>query len=132
MHPREIDLGLERCALVADRLGIVKPPIVITVAGTNGKGSVVGVMEHLLCKANISVGSYTSPHLARFNERIRLQGKEASDHAICEAFAQIERARADILLSYFEFATLAALWIFQQQGVSVALLEVGLGGRLDA
>ena len=132
VHPREIELGLERCQRVATLLGIKKSPVVITVAGTNGKGSTVGVMEQLLCQAGVAVGSYTSPHIDRFNERIRLQGQLASDAMISDAFARIEAARGEVSLSYFEFATLAALLIFQQQAVEVAVLEVGLGGRLDA
>ena len=104
----------------------------ITVAGTNGKGSVVTVMESLLCNAGERVGSYTSPHLHRFNERIRLQGFPCDDDLICEAFSRIDAIRREVSLSYFEFATLAALWIFQRKRVSIALLEVGLGGRLDA
>jgi dihydrofolate synthase/folylpolyglutamate synthase len=132
VHPREIELGLERSRRVASRLGIKKAPLVITVAGTNGKGTIVGVMEQCLCQFGIATGCYTSPHIDSFNERIRVQGKQASDPVICDAFAQIEAVRGDVTLSYFEFATLAALLIFQQQEVEVALLEVGLGGRLDA
>ena len=132
VHPREIELGLERSRRVAARLGIKKAPSVITVAGTNGKGTIVGVMEQCLCQFGIATGCYTSPHIDSFNERIRVQGKQASDLVICDAFAQIEAVRGDVTLSYFEFATLAALLIFQQQEVEVALLEVGLGGRLDA
>ena len=105
---------------------------VITVAGTNGKGSVVSVMENLLCHAGISVGAYTSPHLHCFNERIRLQGLPCDEGLICEAFSEIDAIRGEVSLSYFEFATLAALWIFRRKRVSIALLEVGLGGRLDA
>ncbi len=101
-------------------------------AGTNGKGSVVSVMESLLCHAGVSVGAYTSPHLHCFNERIRLQGLPCDDGLICEAFSEIDAIRGEVSLSYFEFATLAALWIFRRKRVSVALLEVGLGGRLDA
>lgn len=132
VHPREIELGLERSQRVAARLGIEKVPRVITVAGTNGKGTIVGVMEQFLLQFGITTGCYTSPHIDSFNERIRLQGKPAGDTVICDAFAQIEAARGEVSLSYFEFATLAALLIFQRQGVEVALLEVGLGGRLDA
>lgn len=132
VHPREIELGLERSRRVARRLGIEKAPLVITVAGTNGKGTIVNVMEQFLCQLDIATGSYTSPHIERFNERIRLQGGQVSDTLICEAFSRIDAARGEDSLSYFEFATLAALLIFQQQNVEVALLEVGLGGRLDA
>ena len=113
-------------------MSLSKPSKVITVAGTNGKGSVVSVMESLLCNAGVSVGAYTSPHLHCFNERIRLQGLPCDDELICEAFSEIDAIRGEVSLSYFEFATLAALWIFRRKRVSVALLEVGLGGRLDA
>ena len=132
VHPREIELGLERIQRIAQAMSLSKPPKVVTVAGTNGKGSVVSVMESLLCHAGIKVGAYTSPHLHRFNERIRLQGLPCDDGLICEAFNEIDAIRGEVSLSYFEFATLAALWIFQRKRVSVALLEVGLGGRLDA
>ena len=132
VHPREIELGLVRSQRVAARLGIKKAPLVITVAGTNGKGTIVGVMEQCLRQFGIVTGCYTSPHIDSFNERIRVLGKQANDSVICDAFAQIEAVRGDLTLSYFEFATLAALLIFQQQEVEVALLEVGLGGRLDA
>jgi len=132
LHPREIELDLGRIRRVSESMLLVKPPTVITVAGTNGKGSVVAVMEQILFQAGVEVGSYTSPHIHRFNERIRLRGLPCDDDLICEAFSQIDSARGEISLSYFEFSTLAALWIFQQQEVSVALLEVGLGGRLDA
>ena len=132
VHPREIELGLERVQCIADAMSLSKPPKVITVAGTNGKGSVVSVMESFLCNAGVQVGSYTSPHLHRFNERIRLQGFPCDDDFICEALSRIDAIRREVSLSYFEFATLAALWIFQRKRVSVALLEVGLGGRLDA
>ena len=113
-------------------MSLSKPSKVITVAGTNGKGSVVSVMESLLRCAGISVGAYTSPHLHCFNERIRLQGLPCDEDLICEAFSEIDAIRGEVSLSYFEFATLAALWIFRRKRVSVALLEVGLGGRLDA
>ena len=132
MHPREIELGLERVQRIAEAMFLSKPPKVITVAGTNGKGSVVSVMESFLCNAGVQVGSYTSPHLHRFNERIRLQGFPCDDDLICEAFSRIDAIRREVSLSYFEFATLAALWIFQRERVSLALMEVGLGGRLDA
>jgi dihydrofolate synthase/folylpolyglutamate synthase len=132
-HPVEIDLGLERTAQVFDRLCLSLPAgRVITVAGTNGKGSCIAVMERLLCDAGISVGAYTSPHLVRYNERIRINGIEVSDEAVCQAFEQIEEARGEISLTYFEFGTLAALLVMAAAGVDVMLLEVGLGGRLDA
>ena len=132
IHPRDIDLGLERTQRIAEAMSLSKLPKVVTVAGTNGKGSVVSVMESLLCNAGVQVGSYTSPHLHRFNERIRLQGFPCDDDLICEAFSRIDAMRREVSLSYFEFATLAALWIFKRKRVSIALLEVGLGGRLDA
>ena len=132
VHPREIELGLGRVQNIAQAMSLSKPSKVITVAGTNGKGSVVSVMESLLCNAGVSVGAYTSPHLHCFNERIRLQGLPCDDELICEAFSEIDAIRGEVSLSYFEFATLAALWIFRRKRVSVALLEVGLGGRLDA
>ena len=125
-------MGLERVQCIAQAMSLSKPSKVITVAGTNGKGSVVSVMESLFCHAGVSVGAYTSPHLHCFNERIRLQGLPCDDELICEAFSEIDAIRGEVSLSYFEFATLAALWIFRRKRVSVALLEVGLGGRLDA
>ncbi|MAK93842.1 MAG: bifunctional folylpolyglutamate synthase/ dihydrofolate synthase, partial [Gammaproteobacteria bacterium] len=132
VHPREIELGLGRVQCIAQSMSLSNPSKVITVAGTNGKGSVVSVMESLLCHAGIPVGAYTSPHLHCFNERIRLQGLPCDEDLICEAFSEIDAIRGELSLSYFEFATLAALWIFRRKRVSVALLEVGLGGRLDA
>ena len=132
VHPREIELGLERTRRIAKAMSLSKLPKVVTVAGTNGKGSVLSVMESFLCNAGERVGCYTSPHLHRFNERIRLQGFPCDDDLICEAFSRIDAIRREVSLSYFEFATLAALWIFQRKRVSIALLEVGLGGRLDA
>ncbi|WP_444935389.1 bifunctional tetrahydrofolate synthase/dihydrofolate synthase [Microbulbifer sp. JMSA004] len=133
LHPSEIELGLERVASVADALGIQKPaPTVITVAGTNGKGSCVATMEALLCKGGRSVGAYSSPHLLRFNERVRIGGEEVADKDLVLAFEAIEVARGETSLTYFEYTTLAALWLFQRAGVEFALLEVGLGGRLDA
>ncbi|WP_299584675.1 bifunctional tetrahydrofolate synthase/dihydrofolate synthase [uncultured Microbulbifer sp.] len=133
LHPTEIELGLERVSSVAETLGVQKPaPQVITVAGTNGKGSCVAVMEALLCRAGRSVGAYSSPHLLRFNERMRINGDEVSDRELVDAFIAVEAARGDTSLTYFEFTTLAALWLYQRAGVEFALLEVGLGGRLDA
>lgn len=133
LHATEIELGLERCRQVAANLGLLEPSFrVISVAGTNGKGSSVGMLETILRKAGYSVGSYTSPHLVRYNERIRINGEEASDEALCRAFERINEARGDISLTYFEFGTLAALELCRVAGVDVAVLEVGLGGRLDA
>lgn len=133
LHPREIDLGLERVAAVLSKLDLTPVDFtVITVAGTNGKGSCVAMLEAILLAAGYRVGAYTSPHLLRYNERIRINGNEVADQALCAAFEEIDNARADVSLSYFEFGTLAAIDIFQRAGVDIAILEVGLGGRLDA
>lgn len=133
VHPREIDLGLDRITQVADRMGLreVGAPI-ITVAGTNGKGSTVACLEAMYRAAGNTTGAYTSPHLLRYNERIRVNGRPVSDALILEAFAAINKARDEITLTYFEFATLAAAWCFRELGVAPWILEVGLGGRLDA
>lgn len=132
-HPKDIDLGLERIRRVALRLDLLKPAAqVISIAGTNGKGSCVAVCSTLLQNAGWRVGSYTSPHLLRYNERILIDGVPATDAEICAAFARIVRACSDTSLTYFEFGTLAALEIFRQRAVDVMVLEVGLGGRLDA
>ncbi len=133
LHPRQVDLGLERIRPVAGRLQLLEPRArVVTVAGTNGKGSAVAILESIARAAEISIGCYTSPHLLRYNERIRINGHEAEDGAICEAFEQIDQARGDISLTYFEFGTLAALYLFSRQPLDLWVLEVGLGGRLDA
>lgn len=133
IHPREIELGLDRVRRVAERLGLTKPATrVITVAGTNGKGSTVKTLEVLLEAAGHATGAYTSPHILRFNERIRLRGVEAEDRALTTCFARIEACRGADSLSYFEFTTLAALMLFADSDLDYALLEVGLGGRLDA
>lgn len=133
LHPHTIELGLERVSQVAKRLDLTRPPHrIITVAGTNGKGSSVAMLESILIEAGYSVGSYTSPHLLRYNERVRVQREAASDDTLCQAFAQIDTARGATTLSYFEFGTLAAMTIFAQSRLDVAILEVGLGGRLDA
>jgi dihydrofolate synthase/folylpolyglutamate synthase len=132
-HPLYIDLGLERAAQVFHVLhpDYVKPPT-ITVAGTNGKGSSVAYLEAIYIAQGYRVGAYTSPHILKYNERIKIDGEPVSDDRICEAFARIESVRGSTSLSYFEFSTLAALDIFRRAGVDVQLLEVGLGGRLDA
>jgi dihydrofolate synthase/folylpolyglutamate synthase len=133
LHPSAIDLGLARCGEVAERLDLLSPSATtITVAGTNGKGSTVAVMEALLCEQGVSCGAFTSPHLIDYNERIRVNGVEVSDDMIVRAFEEIDSARGDISLTYFEFGALAALWVFRELGVAYQLLEVGLGGRLDA
>ncbi|MDN3517757.1 bifunctional tetrahydrofolate synthase/dihydrofolate synthase [Aquisalimonas lutea] len=133
LHPRLVDPGLDRVGAVADRLGLRPAAVpVITVAGTNGKGSSVALLDAMLAAAGYRTGAYTSPHLLRYNERIRIAGEEAPDEAIMAAFDAIDRARGEISLSYFEFGTLAALWLFRERAVDVMVLEVGLGGRLDA
>ena len=133
LHPVSIDLGLERVARVADRLQCRSPAcIVVSVAGTNGKGSSVAMLEAILLRTGYRVGCYTSPHLFRYNERLRLQGEEIADAALCEAFARVDQARGADTLTYFEFGTLAALDIMARETLDIAVLEVGLGGRLDA
>ncbi len=133
VHPRSIDLGLARVSSVARTLGIDKPKCpVITVAGTNGKGSVVAHSEAVLRALGLSTGVFTSPHLVRYNERICVDGAEVPDEEIVSAFDRIEAARGDTTLTYFEYNALAALLIFAERRVEVVVLEVGLGGRLDA
>lgn len=148
LHPKEIDLGLERVYAVAQSLDLLHPPEnadypysgrlkitgtqVFTVAGTNGKGSCVATIEQCLLAQGYRVGSYTSPHLHHYCERICIDGQPVSEDQVCQAFAAIDQARGDISLSYFEFGTLAALWLFVQAQMPFVLLEVGLGGRLDA
>ena len=133
LHPKKIDLGLERVGRVLDRLSLRTPPYrTIAIGGTNGKGSCVALLESLYLAGGYRVGAFTSPHLWRFNERIRVDGIEADSATIVSLFEQIEQARGEISLSYFEFSTAAALLHFARCGVDVALLEVGLGGRLDA
>ena len=133
LHSLDIDLGLERVAQVFHALNpdYAKPPT-ITVAGTNGKGSSVAYLEAIYTAQGYRVGAYTSPHILKYNERIKVGGKPVSDKQICEAFVRIESVRGTTSLSYFEFGTLAALDIFSRAQVDVQLLEVGLGGRLDA
>ena len=133
LHPEKIDLGLERIAAVAGRLGLQMPGYcVITVAGTNGKGSSVALLDTILRSAGYRVARYTSPHLRRYNERIHVDGRPASDSELCAAFEHVDRARAGQTLSYFEFGTLAALLLFSEWQPDIAVLEVGMGGRLDA
>lgn len=132
-HSKEIDLGLDRIRQVAERLELLNPRAkVITVAGTNGKGSCVTATAGLLQTAGFSAGVYTSPHLLHYAERIQINGKPVADELICAAFEIIADAAAEISLTYFEYGTLAALVIFKQQDVDYMVLEVGLGGRLDA
>ena len=133
VHALGVDLGLARVREVWQRMGAPQvAPIVITVGGTNGKGSTVAFLEAILDAAGKRVGCYTSPHLLRYNERVRVAGREVEDGVLIDAFERIETARGEISLTYFEFGTLAALWIFAQSGLDAAILEVGLGGRLDA
>lgn len=133
LHPSAIDMGLERSAAVARRLDLQRPaPRVITVTGTNGKGSTCAFLARLLRAQGLKVGVYSSPHLLRYNERVQIDGREASDAELCAAFAAVEAARGGISLTYFEMGTLAAFWLFQRAALDVAVLEVGLGGRLDA
>jgi dihydrofolate synthase/folylpolyglutamate synthase len=133
LHPSAIDMGLERSRAVAQRLGLTRPaPRVITVTGTNGKGSTCAFLAALLQEQGLKVGVYSSPHLLRYNERVQIAGSEASDAQLCEAFAAVEAARGEISLTYFEMGTLAAFWLFQRADLDAAVLEVGLGGRLDA
>jgi dihydrofolate synthase / folylpolyglutamate synthase len=127
-----IVLGLERVSAVRKRLRLDPDFPLITVGGTNGKGSACAYLEAMLSAAGYRVGCYTSPHLLRFNERVRVAGEAASDADLCEALAAVESARGETPLTYFEQGTLAALWLFQRAGVDAAVLEVGLGGRLDA
>jgi dihydrofolate synthase/folylpolyglutamate synthase len=133
LHPQSIDLGLERVRAVADRLGLLPPAgRTAIVGGTNGKGSTATLLAALAQAHGARVGLFTSPHLLRYQERVRINGDEVTDAALCAAFARIEAARAPESLTYFEFSTLAALLAFRDAGVDVTILEVGLGGRLDA
>jgi len=133
VHPKSIDMGLSRVTSVARTLGVDKAASrVITVAGTNGKGSTVAHLEALLLAAGVSTGMFTSPHFIRYNERIRVGGVEIGDAELVAAFERIEQARGSTTLTFFEYNALAALLIFADRAVEVAILEVGLGGRLDA
>ena len=132
LHPKTIALGLERVAQVKQRLNLAPNFPVIIVGGTNGKGSVCAMLEAILHAAGYRVGCYTSPHLLRYNERVRIGKEEVGDAELCASFGAIEQARSDIPLTYFEFGTLAAMQLFIDKQVDVAILEVGLGGRLDA
>lgn len=131
-HPARIALGLERVEAVRRRLKLSLACPVITVGGTNGKGSTCAMLEAILRAAGYRVGRYSSPHLLRYNERVRIDGEEASDRALCDSFAAVEQARGEVPLTYFEFGTLGALWLFSRARLEVVVLEVGLGGRLDA
>ncbi|CAE6726637.1 Dihydrofolate synthase/folylpolyglutamate synthase [Xanthomonas arboricola] len=132
-HPQNIAMGLERVREVAARLQLAAPARhVIVVGGTNGKGSTVAFIEAIAQAAGWKVGSYTSPHLLRYNERVRIDGNDAGDAQLVDAFAAVEAARGQTALTYFEYGTLAALWLLQRSGLDLAVLEIGLGGRLDA
>lgn len=132
-HPKSIDLGLERVRTVAQRImSLTFECPVITVAGTNGKGTTVAAIDAIARSLQLNVGSYTSPHIWQFNERIKINQQAVSDEDLIRAFAVIEAAKGDVSLSYFEFTTLAALWLFHEQDLDLVVLEVGMGGRLDA
>ena len=131
-HPKSIALGLERVADVYRRMRTALACPVITVAGTNGKGSCCAMLEAMLRAGGYRTGLYSSPHLERYNERVRVAGVEAADEALCAGFEAVEHARGDVPLTYFEYGTLAALRLFAREAIEVAVLEVGLGGRLDA
>lgn len=133
LHSEKIKLGLERVARVAHDLGIMQPDFqVIMVSGTNGKGSITAILESIYHQAGYRVAAYTSPHLLQYNERIRIGKENVEDAPLCAAFDLVDQARGDLSLSYFEFGTLAAMQIFSTLELDVAVLEVGLGGRLDA
>jgi dihydrofolate synthase/folylpolyglutamate synthase len=133
LHPKQIDMSLDRVIGVLRALRILPPPYrVITVAGTNGKGSCVALLERIYLEAGYRVGAFTSPHLLAFNERIRFAGEDLTDAALIEVFEIIEAARGELTLSYFEASAVAAMLHFARAGADVAVLEVGMGGRLDA
>ena len=139
LHPKAIAMGLERVQEVIQRLALKPNFKIITVAGTNGKGSTCAMLAEIYKQAGYQVGCYTSPHLLRYNERVRFNGVEASDQDLCAAFTAVEQARLgldnnaeEVALTYFEVGTLAAIWHFAQAGIDIAVLEIGLGGRLDA
>lgn len=131
-HPQAIALGLERVEAVRARMGLAFDCPVIIVGGTNGKGSTCALLEAILRAAGYKTGLYTSPHMLRYNERVRIAGAEAADEALAEGFAAVEAARGEVPLTYFEFGTLAAAWLFARERPDALVLEVGLGGRLDA
>lgn len=132
LHPKSIAMGLDRVQTVVNSLAL-KPIIpIITIAGTNGKGSTCAMLEAIYNEAGYRVGCYTSPHLVRYNERVRVNGHSVKDADLCKAFAEVEAARGEVALTYFEMGTLAAVWHFVQSALNVVILEVGMGGRLDA
>ena len=132
LHPKSIAMGLERVAVVKQRLGLTPRFPIIIVGGTNGKGSTCAMLEQIYRQAGYRVAGYSSPHLIRYNERVRIDGAELDDDTLAAAFAAVEAARREVPLTYFEFGTLAAMWCFMQRTVDLAVMEVGLGGRLDA
>lgn len=132
LHPKAIDMGLDRVAAVGRDLGLKFACPVITVGGTNGKGSTCAMLEAILLQGGYRVGLFTSPHLLHFNERARINGEIATDAMLCDSFAVVEAARGQVSLTYFEFTTLAILKLFADAGLDAVILEVGLGGRLDA
>ncbi|MEY0908915.1 bifunctional tetrahydrofolate synthase/dihydrofolate synthase [Providencia rettgeri] len=133
LHSQNIDMGLERVGQVARKMNLTQPaPKVITVTGTNGKGTTCHTLESIFMASGLKVGVYSSPHLIRYTERVRIQGQELPESDFCEVFATIEAQRADVSLTYFEYGTLAALQLFKQAKLDIVILEVGLGGRLDA
>ncbi|MCS3607773.1 bifunctional tetrahydrofolate synthase/dihydrofolate synthase [Erwinia rhapontici] len=133
LHAQAIELGLDRIRRVASSLDLLTPaPVVFTVAGTNGKGTTCRTLETVLMAAGYRVGVFSSPHLVRYTERVRIQGEELAESAHTTSFAAIEAGRGDTTLTYFEYGTLSALWLFAEAKLDVVILEVGLGGRLDA
>lgn len=137
LHPKSISMGLDRVNRMIERLNLSPKFLIITVAGTNGKGSTCAMLEQIYKQAGYQVGCYTSPHLLRYNERVRVNGVEVSDAELCAAFVAVDAARKDadnieISLTYFEVGTLAAMWHFMQENIDIAIMEIGLGGRLDA
>lgn len=133
LHPSSIEMGLDRVRAVAVRMGLGRPGRqVAIVAGTNGKGSTVAFLEAIAREAGLRTGAYTSPHLLAYNERVRIDGRDADDASLVAAFEAVDAARGDTPLTYFEFGTLAALQLFEGADLDLAILEVGLGGRLDA
>ncbi len=135
LHPKSIAMGLDRVNRMIDRLNLHPKFPIITVAGTNGKGSTCAMLEQIYKQAGYQVGCYTSPHLLHYNERVRIDGLEVNNVELCAAFAAVDKARVgedEILLTYFEVGTLAAMWHFMHADIDIAIMEIGLGGRLDA
>ncbi|MFN0163698.1 MAG: bifunctional folylpolyglutamate synthase/dihydrofolate synthase, partial [Burkholderiales bacterium] len=132
LHPQTIALGLDRVRAVLDRLAIPKFCPIVAVGGTNGKGSTCAMLEAMLGAAGYRTGCYTSPHLLRYGERVRIAGREADEALLVAAFERVEAVRGETALTYFEFGTLAAWVAFARAGLDALVLEVGLGGRLDA